>query len=209
MNISLKKFNFGFEELKVLGHIVSGLSLGVYKNTVVAVLLNTIAQNKKEMISFPGFASSYRKNLKYFAILDNSLYRICDKQKIFEMTQEIIKAHEKMKKVLTEAPLLLTPDWNIPFKFYIDESGAEFGVALDQIQIIDDKSTEGSVFYISRKIKPTEARYYASLMEFLCLVWALEKVHYYLDVSGFEVITDGNAIKSLLSMKKPNRHMLR
>ncbi|MBW0562598.1 hypothetical protein O181_102313 [Austropuccinia psidii MF-1] len=43
----------------------------------------------------------------------------------------------------------------------------------------------------------------------LCLVWALEKLHYYLNGSGFEVITDCKAVKSLLNMKNPNRHMLR
>ncbi|MBW0473539.1 hypothetical protein O181_013254 [Austropuccinia psidii MF-1] len=46
-------------------------------------------------------------------------------------------------------------------------------------------------------------------MECLCLVWALEKFYYYLDGSVFEVITDCNAVKSLLNMKTPNRHMLR
>ncbi|MBW0575287.1 hypothetical protein O181_115002, partial [Austropuccinia psidii MF-1] len=46
-------------------------------------------------------------------------------------------------------------------------------------------------------------------MECLCLVWALEKLHYYLDGSVFEVITDCNAVKSLLNMETPNRHMLR
>ncbi|MBW0487161.1 hypothetical protein O181_026876 [Austropuccinia psidii MF-1] len=46
-------------------------------------------------------------------------------------------------------------------------------------------------------------------MECLCFVWALEKLHYHLDESVFEVITDCNAIKSLLNMKTPNRHMLR
>ncbi|MBW0545496.1 hypothetical protein O181_085211 [Austropuccinia psidii MF-1] len=46
-------------------------------------------------------------------------------------------------------------------------------------------------------------------MECLCLVWDLEKLHYYLDGSVFEVITDCNALKSLLDMKTPNRHMLR
>ncbi|MBW0518525.1 hypothetical protein O181_058240 [Austropuccinia psidii MF-1] len=45
-------------------------------------------------------------------------------------------------------------------------------------------------------------------MECLCLVWALEKLHYYLDGGVFEVITDCNAVKSLLNMKAPNRHML-
>ncbi|MBW0573953.1 hypothetical protein O181_113668 [Austropuccinia psidii MF-1] len=46
-------------------------------------------------------------------------------------------------------------------------------------------------------------------MECLCLVWALAKLDYYLDGSMFEVITECNAVKSLLNMKPPNRHMLR
>ncbi|MBW0580027.1 hypothetical protein O181_119742, partial [Austropuccinia psidii MF-1] len=75
--------------------------------------------------------------------------------------------------------------------------------------IFEDKPTEGPVFHISRQIKPTEARYGASQMECLCLVWALEILHYYLDGSVFEVITDCNSLKSLLNMKTPNRHMFR
>ncbi|MBW0503761.1 hypothetical protein O181_043476 [Austropuccinia psidii MF-1] len=46
-------------------------------------------------------------------------------------------------------------------------------------------------------------------MECRCSIWALEKSHYYLDGSVFEVINDFNAVKSLLHMKTPNRHMLR
>ncbi|MBW0532106.1 hypothetical protein O181_071821 [Austropuccinia psidii MF-1] len=148
---SLKKCSFGFEELKSLGHIVSGLSLGIKKNKVKAVLLKPIPPNKKEMMSFLGFASSYRKHLKDFAILAKSPYRICDQQTVFEMTQERIKAYEKIRKALTEAPLLLMPDWNIPFKFYLDACGDGLGAALQQVQIIDDKPTEGPVCYISRK----------------------------------------------------------
>ncbi|MBW0504485.1 hypothetical protein O181_044200 [Austropuccinia psidii MF-1] len=101
------------------------------------------------------------------------------------------------------------PDWNIPFKLYIDACGDGLGEALHQVQIIDDKPTEGPVCYISRQIKPTEVRYGESQMECLCLVWALEKLHYYIAGSVFEVITDCNAVKSLLNMKTPNRHMLR
>ncbi|MBW0578581.1 hypothetical protein O181_118296 [Austropuccinia psidii MF-1] len=101
------------------------------------------------------------------------------------------------------------PDWNKPFKLYVDACGDELGAALHQVQIIDDKPTEGPVCYISRQINPTEARYSAIQMECLFLVCALEKLHYYLDGSVFEVITDCNAVKSLLNMKTPNRHMLR
>ncbi|MBW0498461.1 hypothetical protein O181_038176 [Austropuccinia psidii MF-1] len=111
------------------------------------------------------------------------------------MSQERIKAYEKIRKALTEEPLLLMPYWNIPFKFYIDACGDGLGEALHQVQIIDDKATEGPACYISRQIKPTEARYGASHMECLCLIWALEKLNYYLDGSVFEVITDCNSVE--------------
>ncbi|MBW0536079.1 hypothetical protein O181_075794 [Austropuccinia psidii MF-1] len=101
------------------------------------------------------------------------------------------------------------PYWNIPFKLYIDACGDGLGAALNQVQIIDEKPTEGPACDISRQIKPTESRYVASQMECLCLVFSLEKLHYYLDGSVFEVITDCNAMKSLLNMKTPKRHILR
>ncbi|MBW0568922.1 hypothetical protein O181_108637 [Austropuccinia psidii MF-1] len=43
----------------------------------------------------------------------------------------------------------------------------------------------------------------------LCLVWAVEKLDYFFEGCAFEVITDCKAVKSLLNMKTPNRHMLR
>ncbi|MBW0535955.1 hypothetical protein O181_075670 [Austropuccinia psidii MF-1] len=48
MKISLKKCNFGFHELKALGHVVSGLSLGAYKNKVAAFLLNKCPRTRKK-----------------------------------------------------------------------------------------------------------------------------------------------------------------
>ncbi|MBW0466988.1 hypothetical protein O181_006703 [Austropuccinia psidii MF-1] len=75
------------------------------------------------------------------------------------MTQERIKAYEKIRKALTEAALLLMPDWNIPFKLYMDACGDGLGEALHQVKIIYDKPKEGPVCYISRQLKPTEARH--------------------------------------------------
>ncbi|MBW0572202.1 hypothetical protein O181_111917 [Austropuccinia psidii MF-1] len=46
-------------------------------------------------------------------------------------------------------------------------------------------------------------------MECLCLVWSLEKLNHYSDGTVFDVITDCNAVESVLNMKAPNRHMLR
>ncbi|MBW0510530.1 hypothetical protein O181_050245 [Austropuccinia psidii MF-1] len=67
----------------------------------------------------------------------------------------------------------------------------------------------GLICYISRKLKDSEARYRATQKECLFLVWALEKLHYYLEGEVFEVYTDCTALKSLLNMKTTNRHMLR
>ncbi|MBW0566633.1 hypothetical protein O181_106348 [Austropuccinia psidii MF-1] len=101
------------------------------------------------------------------------------------------------------------PDFKLPFKLYIGASADGLGTALHQVQILNDKPVEGPICFISRQIQPTEARYGASEMECLCLVWALEKLNYFLEGCVFEVITDCTAVKSLLNMKTPNRHMLR
>ncbi|MBW0532511.1 hypothetical protein O181_072226 [Austropuccinia psidii MF-1] len=125
------------------------------------------------------------------------------------MTQKRIQAYEKFKYALTNEPLLLIPDWKFPLKLYIDACGKGLGAALHQAQIVNDKTYERPICFISRKIKHTEARYGASQMGCRCILWSLEKLHYYLDGSVFEVITDCNAVKSLLNMKTPHRHMLR
>ncbi|MBW0508803.1 hypothetical protein O181_048518 [Austropuccinia psidii MF-1] len=125
------------------------------------------------------------------------------------MTQERIQAYEKIRYALNNASLLLMTDWKLPFKLYIDTCAEGLGAVLHQVEFVDDKPYEGPICFISRQIKPTEARYGASQMECLCLVWTLEKLHYYLDGSAFEVITDCNTVKSLLNMKTPNRRMLR
>ncbi|MBW0543523.1 hypothetical protein O181_083238 [Austropuccinia psidii MF-1] len=177
MKISLKKCHFGFKDLKALGHVVSGLSLGIDKNKVAAVLLKPMPQNKKEIQSFLGFAQYYRKNIKDLASIARPLYKLCDKDTVFEMTVDRVKAFESLRQALTTAPLLLMPYFKLPFKLYVDASGDGLGAALHQVHIINDKPVEGPICFISRQIKPTEARYRASQMECLCLVWALEKLN--------------------------------
>ncbi|MBW0545965.1 hypothetical protein O181_085680 [Austropuccinia psidii MF-1] len=61
-------------------------------------------------------------------------------------------------------------DWKLPSKLYIDSCGEGLGSALHQTQIINDKPVEGPTCFISRQIKPTEARYVPSQMECLCSI---------------------------------------
>ncbi|MBW0545145.1 hypothetical protein O181_084860 [Austropuccinia psidii MF-1] len=92
------------------------------------------------------------------------------------------------------------------YKLYSNQG---LGATLHQRQIVDCEPREGVICYISRKLKDSEARYGATQTEFLCLFWALGKLHYYLEIAVFEVSTDCTALKSLLNRKTTNRHMLR
>ncbi|MBW0584904.1 hypothetical protein O181_124619 [Austropuccinia psidii MF-1] len=137
MEISLRKCHFGFEELKALGHVLSSLSLGIDKSKVAAVLLKPIPQRKKKFI--------YRQKKKDISSIARPLYKLCDKDTVFEMTLDRVKAFESLRQALTTAPLLLIPDFKIPFKLYIDSSGDGLGAALHQVQIITDKPVEGPI----------------------------------------------------------------
>ncbi|MBW0588973.1 hypothetical protein O181_128688 [Austropuccinia psidii MF-1] len=210
LKISLKRCNFGQQELLALGHKVSGLSLAIDQNKVAAVLKNPVPKSIKEMQSFLGFASYYRNHIMNFAHITSSLYKLCSKDVVFEITKESRDAYERIKYELTNAPVLILSDFELPFKSYIDaEFSQGLGSALHQRQIVDGEPREGVICYISRQLKYSQARYGATQTECLFLVWALDKLHYYLEGGVFEVYTDCTALKSLLNMKTTNRHMLR
>ncbi|MBW0556722.1 hypothetical protein O181_096437 [Austropuccinia psidii MF-1] len=139
MKISQNKCHLGFKELKALGHVVSSLSPGIDKSKVAEVLLRPMPQNKKEIQSFWGFSRYYRKHIQHFAFIARPPYSLCDKETVFEMTVDRVKAFESSRKALTTAPLLLMPDLKLPFKLYIDASGDGLGAAIHQVHIINDK----------------------------------------------------------------------
>ncbi|MBW0554727.1 hypothetical protein O181_094442 [Austropuccinia psidii MF-1] len=93
-----------------------------------------------------------------------------------------------MKHELTNAPVLILPDFELPLKLYIDAACRQGLVAaLHQRQILDGEPREGVICYISRELKDSEGRYGATQTECLCLVWAPEKLNYYLEGEVFEV----------------------
>ncbi|MBW0591880.1 hypothetical protein O181_131595 [Austropuccinia psidii MF-1] len=173
MKIYFKEFHSGFKEFKAIGHVVSGLSLVFDKSKAAAVPLKPIPQRKKEIQSFLGFSGLYRKNIEDFASIARDIYKFWDKDTVFEMTVEVVKAFQSMRQALTTSSLLLMPDFKVTFKLCIDSSGDVLGAALHQVHIINERRVEGPICYISRQIKPTEFRYGAIKMECLCLFWAL------------------------------------
>ncbi|MBW0542158.1 hypothetical protein O181_081873 [Austropuccinia psidii MF-1] len=162
------------------------------------------------MQSSLGFSSYYTKHIKTLAHITSSLYKLFSKDIVFEITKERRDSYERIKHELNNAPVLSLPDFELPIKFYRYSACSQgLGAALHQRQIVDGEPREGDICYISRKLKDSKARYGATQTECLCLVWALEKLHYYLEGVVFEVYTGCTALNSLLNMKTTNRHMLR
>ncbi|MBW0530879.1 hypothetical protein O181_070594 [Austropuccinia psidii MF-1] len=186
--ISVKKCNFCQNKLLALGHKVSGLNLAIDQKKVAAVRLKPVPNNIKEMQYFLDFASYYRKHIRNFAHITSSLYKLCLKDVVFQIIKKRRDAYETIKHELTHALVLIFPEFKLPFKLYIDAACSQgLGAALEHLQIGDGEPTEGVIFYISRKLKDSQARYGATHIECLFLFWALEKLHYYLEGSVFEV----------------------
>ncbi|MBW0522020.1 hypothetical protein O181_061735 [Austropuccinia psidii MF-1] len=161
------------------------------------------------MQSFLGFSSYYRNHIRNVSHITSSLYKLCSKDVVFEVTKEMRDAYERIKHELTDAPVLILPAFELPLKLYIDRSCSQgLGAALHQTQIVDGERREGVICYIYRQLNDSEARYGDTQTECLFLVWALEKLHYYLEGAVFEFYTDRTGLKSLLNMRTTNRHML-
>ncbi|MBW0481305.1 hypothetical protein O181_021020 [Austropuccinia psidii MF-1] len=170
LKISLKKFNFGQQELLALGHNVSGLSLAIDQNKGEAVLQKAVTRKTKEMQSFLGFSSYYRNHIKDFSHITSSLYRLCSKDIVSEITKERRDAYERIKYELTNAPVHILPDFELPFKLYIDAACSQgLGAALHQRQSVNGEPREGVICYISMQLKDSEARYGATQTECLFL----------------------------------------
>ncbi|MBW0497962.1 hypothetical protein O181_037677, partial [Austropuccinia psidii MF-1] len=100
-------------------------------------------------------------------------------------------AYERIKNELKNEPVLILPDFELPFKLHIDSACSQgLGAAFHQRKIVDGEPREGVICYISRQLKDSEARYGATQIECLCLLWDLEKLHYYLEGAVFKVYTD-------------------
>ncbi|MBW0484082.1 hypothetical protein O181_023797 [Austropuccinia psidii MF-1] len=146
LKTSLKKCRFGQQELLALGNKVSGLILAIDHNKIVAILQRTVQKNIKEIQSFLGFASYYRNHIKNFAHITSSLYKLCSKDVVFEITKERRDSYERIKHELTNAPVLILPDFELPFKIYIDAACSQgLGVAPHQRHIVDGEPREGVI----------------------------------------------------------------
>ncbi|GJW33646.1 reverse transcriptase domain-containing protein [Tanacetum coccineum] len=100
----------------VLGHKISksGIEVDHAKVDVIAKLPHPTTV--KGVRSFLGHAGFYRRFIQDFSKIARPMTHLLEKETPFVFSKDCIDAFETLKKKLTEAPILVVPDWNLPFE---------------------------------------------------------------------------------------------
>ena len=110
-----------------------------------------------------------------------------------------------MKRVLTAAPILARPEFELPFRLQTDANSTGLGAALTQV--LDGE--ERVIAYASRTVTRAERNYTVTEQECLAVVWAVNKFRAYLEGYHFEVITDHSSLRWLYGLKDPSGRLAR
>nr|GEX96620.1 reverse transcriptase domain-containing protein [Tanacetum cinerariifolium] len=130
--LNWEKCHFICREDIVLGHKIlkSGIEVDRAKVDVITKLPHPTTV--KGVKSFLGHASFYRRFIQDFSKIARPMTHLLEKETPFAFSKECIDAFNTLKKKLTEAPILVVPDWNFPFELMCDASDYPIGAVLGQ-----------------------------------------------------------------------------
>nr|GEV43552.1 reverse transcriptase domain-containing protein [Tanacetum cinerariifolium] len=127
--LNWEKSHFMVKEGIVLEHNISknGIEVDKAKVDVIAKLPHpTIVKGVRSCFGHAGF---YRRFIQDFLKIARLMTRLLEKDTPFIFSKECIKAFQSLKKKLTKAPILVSPDWDLPFELMCDASD----FAIDQV----------------------------------------------------------------------------
>nr|GEZ36825.1 reverse transcriptase domain-containing protein [Tanacetum cinerariifolium] len=122
----------------------------------------------------------------------------------FLFSKECVESFQTLKRKLTEAPILIAPDWDIPFELMCDASDFAIGVVLGQRQ----EKNFRPIHYASKTMTKAESNYTTIEKEMLAVVYAFEKFMSYLIMNKSIVYTDHSALKYLFAKKDSKARLL-
>ncbi|GKE76571.1 reverse transcriptase domain-containing protein [Tanacetum coccineum] len=128
-----------------------------------------------------------------------------EKNTPFIFSNDCIQAFNTLKKKLTEAPILIAPDWDLPFELMCDASDFAIGAVLGQRHEKHFKP----IHYASKTMNEAESHYTTTEKEMLAVVYAFEKFQSYLILNKSIVYTDHSALKYLFAKKDSKARLLR
>ncbi|XP_050150505.1 uncharacterized protein LOC126625456, partial [Malus sylvestris] len=130
--LNWEKCHFMVRQGIVLGHIVSERGIEVDKSKIDLVRYLPSPTSVREVRSFLGHAGFYRRFIKDFSKISNPLCRLLQKDVAFDFNEECEKAFNHLKEMLTSAPIIVPPDWSLPFELMCDASDYALGAVLGQ-----------------------------------------------------------------------------
>lgn len=200
------KCHFIRPELRFLGYIVSKEGLKTDPNKIQTVVTHPIPAKVKDVRSFYGLCSYYRRFIKGFATLAKPLAELMKKDAPFDWGKAAKSAFEALQKALTTAPVLQYPSFGHPYTIETDASSNGLGAVLTQP---DNEGVMHPIAYASRSLNVHESRYSPTDLEGLGVVWALKNFESYISGTDITVITDHAALKTLMQKKEPSGRLYR
>nr|GEU48236.1 reverse transcriptase domain-containing protein [Tanacetum cinerariifolium] len=189
----------------VLGHKISKSGIKVDRAKVDVIAKLPHPTTVKGVRSFLGHAGFYRRFIQDFSKIARPMTHLLEKETTFVFFKECIDTFNTLKKKLTEAPILVVPDWNLPFELMCDASDYTIGAVLGQ-----RKSKHFQpIHYASKTMTEAQIHYTTTEKEMLVVVYAFEKFWPYLILSKSIVYTDHSALKYLLNKQDAKPRLLR
>ncbi|CAN6573144.1 unnamed protein product [Malus baccata var. baccata] len=203
--LNWEKCHFMVKQGIVLGHIISEKGIEVDKSKIDLVRHLPSPTSVREVRSFLGHAGFYRRFIKDFSKIGQPLCRLLQKEVAFEFTKECTTSFNQLKELLTTTPIIVPPDWSLPFELMCDASDYALGAVLGQRK---DKRPH-VVYYASRTLNDAQLNYSITEKELLAVVFALDKFRSYLIGTKVIVFTDHAALKFLLTKKEAKPRLIR
>nr|GEW29034.1 reverse transcriptase domain-containing protein [Tanacetum cinerariifolium] len=130
--LNWEKCHFMCREGIVLGHKISKSGIKVNRAKVDVIPKLSHPTTIKGVKSFLGHAGFYRRFIKDFSKIARPMTHLLEKETPFVFSKECIDAFNTLKKKFTEAPILVVPDWNLPFELMCDASDYSIDAVLGQ-----------------------------------------------------------------------------
>jgi len=176
LKINPKKCVLFSKSVKYLGHVISAEGVATDPEKVVAVRDWPTPHNKKQLRSFLGFSSYYRKFVKGFSTIAKPLYALTENQTKYLWDEKCQNAFDNLKRLLTSTSILSFPKGYGEFVLDTDASNIGVGAVLSQVQ----EGEERVIAYFSRVLSKTERNYCVTRRELLAIVNSVKFFHHYL-----------------------------
>lgn len=205
LKIQPDKSEFLKKEIAFLGHIVSTEGIKPNPDKIEAIRKFPIPRTKREIKSFIGLLSYYRKFIPNLAKLTKPLTQCLKKDRTVVVDEPYINAFNTCRQILINDPILQYPDFTKPFILTTDASNIALGAVLSQGRIGNDRP----ICFASRTLSESEINYSTIEKELLAIVWATKYFRPYLFGRKFQIVTDHRPLTWLMSLKEPNSKLVR